>query len=116
MVGAGAARACRLQRLAGGRDQAPVEEAKPASEPAATAPAASNQPAFLTPPDPIPDGEIVETVDCDIVICGAGICGLPAAMLAAENGANVHVVEGSTYGLFRLCTAGSAPTCRPSWG
>ena len=56
---------------------------------------------------PIPDSDIVETVECDIVICGAGICGLPAAMLAAENGANVHVVEkGSTYGLFRLCTAG----------
>ncbi|MEG0418953.1 FAD-binding protein [Gordonibacter sp.] len=70
-------------------------------------PTASGQPAFLTAPDPIPDSEIVETVDCDIVICGAGICGLPAAMLAAENGAKVHVLEkGSSYGIARLCTAG----------
>ncbi len=69
--------------------------------------AATGQPAFLTPPEPIAEEDIVETIDCDIVICGAGICGLPAAMLAAENGANVHVLEkGSTYGLFRLCTAG----------
>ncbi len=108
MVGAGAA--LGLAGCSGSPEaetKAPAEEAKPASEPAATTSAASNQPAFLTPPDPIPESEIIETVDCDIVICGAGICGLPAAMLAAENGANVHVVEkGSTYGLFRLCTAG----------
>lgn len=58
-------------------------------------------------PDPIPDSEIEETVDCDIVIVGAGIAGLPAAMLAAEQGANVHIVEkAGTYGTARLCTSG----------
>ena len=103
VVGAGAALGLA------GCSTAASEPAKEPSEPApdAGAAASSGEPAFLTPPDPIPDSEIVETVDCDIVICGAGICGLPASMLAAENGANVHVLEkGSTYGLFRLCTAG----------
>ena len=58
-------------------------------------------------PDPIPDSEIDETVDCDIVIVGAGIAGLPASMLAAEQGANVHIVEkAGTYGTARLCTSG----------
>ena len=80
--------------------------AAPAGE-GGTQPTGSTEPAFLTAPDPIPDSEIAETIECELVICGAGICGLPAAMLAAENGANVHVLEkGSTYGLFRLCTAG----------
>ena len=108
MVGAGAA--LGLAGCSGSSDaetKTPAEEVASAPDSAAKAPAASGQPSFLTPPDPIPDSDIVETVECDIVICGAGICGLPAAMLAAENGANVHVVEkGSTYGLFRLCTAG----------
>ena len=89
------------------RPKTPAEEVASAPDSAAKAPAASGQPSFLTPPDPIPDSDIVETVECDIVICGAGICGLPRGHAGAENGANVHVVEkGSTYGLFRLCTAG----------
>ena len=58
-------------------------------------------------PEPIPDSEIDETVDCDIVIVGAGIAGLPASMLAAEQGANAHIVEkAGTYGTARLCTSG----------
>ena len=58
-------------------------------------------------PEPIPDSEIDENVDCDIVIVGAGIAGLPASMLAAEQGANVHIVEkAGTYGTARLCTSG----------
>lgn len=79
----------------------------PTNEAAGTESVSSGQPSFLTAPDPIPDSDIVETIDCDIVICGAGICGLPAAMLAAEQGMDVHVVEkGSSYGVYRLCTAG----------
>ena len=53
MVGAGAA--LGLAGCSGSPEaetKAPAEEAKPASEPAATTSAASNQPAFLTPPDP----------------------------------------------------------------
>lgn len=103
MVGAGAA--FGLAGCSGGASES--ESKAPADDANAAAAPEAGQPAFLTSPDPIAESEIAETIDCDIVICGAGICGLPAAMLAAESGANVHVVEkGSTYGLFRLCTAG----------
>lgn len=106
IAGVGTAMAGAMTGCASG---APAEDKKseaPAPE-AGAEPAATGEPAFLTPPDPIPDSEIAETVDCDIVICGAGICGLPAAMLAAESGADVHVLEkGSSYGVARLCTAG----------
>jgi succinate dehydrogenase/fumarate reductase flavoprotein subunit len=72
---------------------------------------------WLTAPDPIPDSEIVETIDCDIVVCGGGICGLPAAAYAAEQGASVHVLEkGGTWGMHRLCTAGFNSTLQKSLG
>jgi fumarate reductase flavoprotein subunit len=52
-----------------------------------------------TPPPPIPEGAISETITSDIVIVGAGIGGLPAAMKAAEMGATVQVLEkGPTFG------------------
>src|SRR5690606_27688593 len=57
------------------------------------APAASAQPSFLTPPDPIPDSEIKETVTADVVVVGAGVAGLSAALAAAEAGAKVAVIE-----------------------
>lgn len=104
MAGAGALAAVGLAGCSSGGAES--KAAAPAGE-GGTQPTGSTEPAFLTAPDPIPDSEIAETIECELVICGAGICGLPAAMLAAENGANVHVLEkGSTYGLFRLCTAG----------
>ncbi|WP_449137690.1 FAD-dependent oxidoreductase [Slackia sp.] len=104
MAGAGALAAVGLAGCSSG--SAESQAAAPAGESGTQVPG-SSEPAFLTAPDPIPDSEIAETIDCELVICGAGICGLPAAMLAAENGADVHVLEkGSTYGLFRLCTAG----------
>ena len=89
MVGAGAA--FGLAGCSGGASES--ESKAPADHANAAAAPEAGQPAFLTPPDPIAESEIAETIDCDIVICGAGICGLPAAMLAAESGANVHVVE-----------------------
>lgn len=86
-------------------------DAEPAPDPAPAEPApqqaADGQPAWMTAPEPIADDAIAETIDCDIVIIGAGIAGLPASMLAAEQGANVHVVEkAGTYGTARLCTSG----------
>lgn len=104
MAGAGALAAVGLAGCSSGGAES--QAAAPAGE-SGTQATGSTEPAFLTAPDPIPDSEIAETIECELVICGAGICGLPAAMLAAENGADVHVLEkGSTYGLFRLCTAG----------
>ena len=46
-------------------------------------------------PDPIPEDKIVETVDADVVIVGAGISGMSAFMYAAENGAKTVIIEKS---------------------
>jgi fumarate reductase flavoprotein subunit len=51
---------------------------------------------FLTPPDPIPDSKIVNTVTADVVILGGGAAGHLAALAAAEAGASVAVVEKRT--------------------
>lgn len=49
-------------------------------------------------PDPITDDQIVETVEADVVIVGAGIAGVSAFMYAAEGGANTIIVEkGSSF-------------------
>jgi succinate dehydrogenase/fumarate reductase flavoprotein subunit len=49
--------------------------------------------AFLTPPAPIADAEILETAETEVIIIGAGVAGLNAARAAAEEGAKVIVVE-----------------------
>ncbi|NPV07261.1 MAG: FAD-dependent oxidoreductase [Anaerolineae bacterium] len=46
-----------------------------------------------TPPEPIPDADITETVDADVVVVGAGCAGVLAALAAAEGGADVVVLE-----------------------
>jgi fumarate reductase flavoprotein subunit len=48
---------------------------------------------FEIPPDPIPDDQIVDVTESEIVIVGAGVSGIPAAMKAAEMGADVQVIE-----------------------
>ncbi|WP_425800701.1 FAD-dependent oxidoreductase [Desulfitobacterium sp. Sab5] len=51
-----------------------------------------------TPPAAIPASQIKETIDADVVIVGAGLSGLSAAVRAKENGAKVVVVEkGATW-------------------
>ena len=44
-------------------------------------------------PDPIPEEQICRTVNAEVVIVGAGIAGVTAALRAAQNGAKVAVVE-----------------------
>ncbi|NTU89075.1 MAG: FAD-dependent oxidoreductase [Actinobacteria bacterium] len=46
-------------------------------------------------PEPIADGDIVETFDADIVIVGSGAAGIFAAQSAAEEGAKVIIIEQS---------------------
>ncbi len=53
----------------------------------------SSIPSFLKKPDPIPDSEIKQTVTADVVVIGAGMSGLCAAMAAAEEGAKVVILE-----------------------
>ncbi len=44
-------------------------------------------------PKPVDEFEFAETVDCDVVVVGAGTAGMPAAVSAAEAGARVVVLE-----------------------
>lgn len=53
----------------------------------------SNGYSFETAPEPIAETDIVETVDADVVVVGAGFSGLCCALSAAENGLNVVLVE-----------------------
>ncbi len=48
---------------------------------------------FETPPPPIPENEIAEVVEADIVVAGAGPAGLAAAVSAAQAGAVVVLIE-----------------------
>ena len=91
--------------------------AAPADPAPAPTPATDGKPAWMTAPDPVPEDEIVETTDCEILIVGAGVAGLPAAMMAAEAGADVHVLEkGGSFGVARLCTAGFNSDLQKSLG
>jgi succinate dehydrogenase/fumarate reductase flavoprotein subunit len=54
-----------------------------------TAEQATKKWAFEIPPDPIPEADISETKEADIIIIGAGTAGLCAANTAVEAGASV---------------------------
>lgn len=50
------------------------------------------------PPEPIPSSKIKKTFEADVVVVGAGLSGLSAAVRARERGAKVIVIEkGSTW-------------------
>jgi hypothetical protein len=67
-----------------------------------TAEGGFREPTFLTPPAPIPDDQITKAIDGDVVVVGAGICGLNAARGALEAGARkVIVVEKATTWQYR---------------
>lgn len=52
---------------------------------------ATNIPSFLIPPEPITDFD--ETYDFEVVVVGAGVSGMAAALSAAEAGANIACVQ-----------------------
>ncbi|MCL6477380.1 MAG: FAD-dependent oxidoreductase [Peptococcaceae bacterium] len=65
-----------------------------------TAPAPAQGPAvapgkagFETPPPPIAEKDIKQTVTADVVVMGAGIAGMVTALSAAEAGARVVLIE-----------------------
>lgn len=61
---------------------------------------ASASPSFLTPPEPVSEQDISETLETEILIIGAGIAGIAAARAASEAGSKVLVVEkAATYGV-----------------
>jgi fumarate reductase flavoprotein subunit len=51
---------------------------------------------FEVPPDPIPSGDIKKYINAEVVVVGAGIAGLSAAISAAEAGANTVLLEKTT--------------------
>lgn len=61
----------------------------------------SAEPSFLKAPAPIADGEIKSTLEADVVIVGAGMAGLCAAVSAAEAGQKVIVIEKTNQVNFR---------------
>jgi fumarate reductase flavoprotein subunit len=48
---------------------------------------------FETPPDPIPEKDIKETITAEVIVCGGGISGMSAALSAVESGAKVVLIE-----------------------
>ncbi|MBS5451236.1 MAG: FAD-binding protein [Coriobacteriia bacterium] len=48
---------------------------------------------FMDAPAPIPDDEIAETYDCEVLVIGAGISGVPAVAYASSLGADVLCLE-----------------------
>lgn len=44
-------------------------------------------------PDPIPDSAVEETIDCDVLIIGAGAAGVPAALYAGLQGIDTVVMQ-----------------------
>lgn len=50
-------------------------------------------PDWLTPPETVNESDIVLSLSADVVVAGAGLSGLCAAVRAAENGATVIVCE-----------------------
>ncbi len=52
-------------------------------------------PAFLTPPPPVPENEIDETLEAEVVIVGEGFAALCCALRARQAGADVLIVTAS---------------------
>lgn len=58
-------------------------------------------------PDAIDESLITETVECEMVVVGAGCSGMGAIMYSAIQGADIHVLEKAPEpGVHRLCVAG----------
>ena len=56
---------------------------------------------FEIPPAPIPEDQIAETIEDDIIIIGAGMSGLTTALSAAQNGASVTLFSASSHPISR---------------
>ena len=52
-------------------------------------------PAFLTPPPPVPEAEIAETLTADVVVVGEGFAALCCALRARQSGADTLIVTAS---------------------
>ena len=76
-----------------GGSSAAASAASSASAEASSEASSAQASGWRTPPAPIPDSEIKETLEFDIVVVGAGIAGIPAALTAVEGGAKTLLLE-----------------------
>lgn len=53
----------------------------------------SGEPSWINAPAEIAETEIVESIECDLLVIGAGLAGVAAALSAAEHGLSVVVAE-----------------------
>lgn len=77
-----------------GSSKEPASEAAAAAEETGSGYVAGSS-SWLGEKPEIADSDIVETVECDVVVCGGGHAGIQAALAAAEGGAKVAVIEKS---------------------
>ena len=57
--------------------------------------------------DPIPDSEIAETVEIDVLVCGQGPAGMASALACAEKGLKVVALEKGASPTWRSATMGA---------
>lgn len=79
-------------------------QAAPASA-AADAAASSATPAWLGEAPDITDADCTETVDTEVLVCGAGDAGMFCALAAAEDGAKVLLIDPMEQGFGIRCSA-----------
>lgn len=53
------------------------------------------QPDFMTPPPPVPEEEITETHEAEVVVVGEGLAGLSCALSARQSGADTLILTAS---------------------
>jgi len=75
-------------QVIGGAPAAPEQPAAPAATTGG-----SCKPGFMTPPTPITADQIVQTVEADVVVVGAGSTGLSAAVSAKRAGAKTILLQ-----------------------
>ena len=70
-----------------------TETAKGNSNQTANTQNGGGKPSFFTAPEAIPEKDIKETKETDVLVIGAGYSGLAAALSSQENGLNVIIAE-----------------------
>lgn len=94
LAGGLSASALGLATLAAGTSSTlATTQAFAAEEAPEAAPETTDQHPWEIAPDPIPEDEITETIESDVVIIGLGASGTYAATSAVENGLSVTVLE-----------------------